>query len=238
MKNRKGQKFFLCLSLFLLTIASAHIFFPQLNNWKLKLFEEDSSYLQLRPLDGTVLSQEINAAEDYPGEAYPVGSSTDTALFIPNKTIHYYTSPGDIQPAYTVYAGKSYAHTFFWGYGFTSWPTYSKEWRYVQPFQPYSDVQNSYDKLHALPYYYVRYSDLINLGNDIPNSRYSNKNYMEHYDWLLYQAGLYYSPNLHILIFDTWNLGFLVAGLLLLGVTLFWTCKSLKRQQSQYGELK
>ena len=52
---------------------------------------------------------------------------------------------------------------------------------------------------------------------------------MEHYDWLLYQAGLYYSPNLHILIFDTWNLGFLAAGLLLLGVTLFWMHKSHKR---------
>ncbi len=230
MKNRKGQKFFLCLSLFLLTIASAHIFFPQLNNWKLKLFEKDSSYLQLRPLDGTVLSQEINAAEDYPGEAYPVGSSTDTALFIPNKTIHYYTSPGDIQPAYTVYAGKSYAHTFFWGYGFTSWPTYSKEWRYVQPFQPYSDVQNSYDKLHALPYYYVRYSDLLALSEE-------NERDMLYYDQWLYKLGLYYSPNLPLFL-DIWNISFLAAGLLLLGVTLFWTCKSLKRQQSQYGELK
>ncbi len=230
MKNRKGQKFFLCLSLFLLTIASAHIFFPQLNNWKLKLSEKDSSYLQLRPLDGTVLSQEINAAEDYPGEAYPVGSSTDTALFIPNKTIHYYTSPGDIQPAYTVYAGKSYAHTFFWGYGFTSWPTYSKEWRYVQPFQPYSDVQNSYDKLHALPYYYVRYSDLLALSEE-------NERDMLYYDQWLYKLGLYYSPNLPLFL-DIWNISFLAAGLLLLGVTLFWTCKSLKRQQSQYGELK
>lgn len=230
MKNRKGQKFFLCLSLFLLTIASAHIFFPQLNNWKLKLSEKDSSYLQLRPLDGTVLSQEINAAEDYPGEAYPVGSSTDTALFIPNKTIHYYTSPGDIQPAYTVYAGKSYAHTFFWGYGFTSWPTYSKEWRYMQPFQPYSDVQNSYDKLHALPYYYVRYSDLLALSEE-------NERDMLYYDQWLYKLGLYYSPNLPLFL-DIWNISFLAAGLLLLGVTLFWTCKSLKRQQSQYGELK
>lgn len=230
MKNKKGQKLFLCLSLFLLTIASAHIFFPQLNNWKLKLSEKDSSYLQLRPLDGTVLSQEINAAEDYPGEAYPVGSSTDTALFIPNKTIHYYTSPGDIQPAYTVYAGKSYAHTFFWGYGFTSWPTYSKEWRYVQPFQPYSDVQNSYDKLHALPYYYVRYSDLLALSEE-------NERDMLYYDQWLYKLGLYYSPNLPLFL-DIWNISFLAAGLLLLGVTLFWTCKSLKRQQSQYGELK
>lgn len=161
-------------------------------------------------MDGTVLSQEINAAEDYPGEAYPVGNSTDTALFIPNKTIHYYTSPGDIQPAYTVYAGKSYAHTFFWGYGFTSWPTYSKEWRYVQPFQPYSDVQNSYDKLHALPYYYVRYSDLLALSEE-------NERDMLYYDQWLYKLGLYYSPNLPLFL-DIWNISFLAAGLLLLDV--------------------
>ncbi|MFR8002849.1 MAG: hypothetical protein ACLU62_08015 [Hydrogeniiclostridium sp.] len=221
MEKRKGQKLFLCLSILLLTIAAAHIFFPQLNNWKLKLSGKDSSYLQLRPLKGTVLSQEINAAEDYTGEAYPVGSSTDTALFIPNKTIHYYASPGDIQPAYTVHAGKSYVHTFFWGYGFTSWPTYSKEWRYVQPFQTYSDVQNSYDKLHALPYYYVRYSDLLALSEE-------NEGDMLYYDQWLYKLGLYYSPNLPLFL-DIWNISFLAAGLLLLAITLFWTCKSLKR---------
>ena len=91
-------------------------------------------------------------------------------------------------------------------------------------------MQNSYDKLHALPYYYVRYSDLLALSEE-------NEGDMLYYDQWLYKLGLYYSPNLPLFL-DIWNISFLAAGLLLLAITLFWTCKSLKRQQSQYGELK
>ena len=65
MKNRKGQKFFLCLSLFLLIIALAHIFLPQLNNWKLLAAGNKSIYLELKELDGTELETELQNTEGY-----------------------------------------------------------------------------------------------------------------------------------------------------------------------------
>jgi hypothetical protein len=230
MKNRKGQKFFLCLSLFLLIIASYHIFFPQLNCWKLLLQGKKNSYLQFQPLNGDILYTELSEAA---GNQWSVilSSPSINEVFVPKKDIYYYNSPNDPVPAYIVHAGKLYEDEPIGGYGFITWPTGDAEWRYGRPFieGKRGETLTPIEDIEGLPYYYVRFSDLINLGNDIPNSRYSNKNYMEHYDWLLYQAGLYYSPNLHILIFDTWNLGFLAAGLLLFGITLFWMHKSHKR---------
>ena len=138
---------------------------------------------------------------------------------VPAKTIHYYASPGDTQPAYTVYAGITYIDTFFWGYGYTSWPTYSKEWRYAQPFLEKSKdtAYINYEELSSLPYYYIRYSDLLELSE-------GNRQGMLYYDQWLCKTGLYYSPNLPIFL-DIWNVSFLAAGLLLLGLTIFWTYK-------------
>lgn len=219
---RKIQKYSLVLSFVILTIVISQISFPQLNNWKLKLSEKDSSYLQLKPLDGSILSQEINSADGYPGEAYPVGQTRDETI-IPSVTIHYYASPGDIQPTYTVHAGRTYVNKFFWGYGHTSWPTYSKEWRYVQPFLEKSNgaSHTTYEELLALPYYYVQYSDLEKISEGKGQD-------LLYYDHWLCELGLYYSPNLPIFL-DIWNISFLAAGLLLLGVTLFWMHKSRKK---------
>ncbi|MFR8002851.1 MAG: hypothetical protein ACLU62_08025 [Hydrogeniiclostridium sp.] len=221
---------FLIFSIFLLYIACIHILLPQLNNWKLLLQGKNNSYLQFQPLNGDILYTELSEAAGNQWSAI-LSSPSINEVIVPKKDIYYYNSPNDPVPAYIVHAGKLYEDEPIGGYGFITWPTGDAEWRYGRPFIegkrggaliPIEDIK-------GLPYYYVRFSDLINLRNDIPNSRYSNKNYMEHYDWLLYQAGLYYSPNLHALIFDAWNLGFLAAGLMLLGVTLFWMHKSRKK---------
>ncbi len=230
MKSKKIILGLLIFSIFLLYIACIHILLPQLNCWKLLLQGKKNSYLQFQPLNGDVLYTELSEAA---GNQWSVilSSPSINEVIVPKKDIYYYNSPNDPVPAYIVHAGKLYEDEPIGGYGFLTWPTGDAEWRYGRPFieGKRGETLTPIEDIEGLPYYYVRYSDLINLGNDIPNSRYSNKNYMEHYDWLLYQAGLYYSPNLHILIFDTWNLGFLVAGLLLLGVTLFWMHKSRKR---------
>ena len=188
-----------------------------------------NSYPQFQPLNGDILYTELSEAA---GNQWSVilSSPSINEVIVPKKDIYYYNSPNDPVPAYIVHAGKLYEDEPIGGYGFITWPTGDAEWRYGRPFiEKRGETLTPIEDIEGLPYYYVRFSDLINLGNDIPNSRYSNKNYMEHYDWLLYQAGLYYSPNLHILIFDTWNLGFLAAGLLLFGITLFWMHKSHKR---------
>ena len=92
MKNRKGQKLFLCLSLFLLTIASYHIFFPQLNCWKLLLQGKKNSYLQFQPLNGDVLYTELSEAA---GNQWSVilSSPSINEVIVPKKDIYYYNSP-------------------------------------------------------------------------------------------------------------------------------------------------
>ena len=231
MKNRKGQKFFLCLSLFLLIIASYHIFFPQLNCWKLLLQGKKNSYLQFQPLNGDILYTELSEAA---GNQWNVilSSPSINEVIVPKKDIYYYNSPNDPVPAYIVHAGKLYEDEPIGGYGFITWPTGDAEWRYGRPFieGKRGETLTPIEDIEGLPYYYVRYSDLLALSEE-------NERDMLYYAQWLYKLGLYYSPNLPLFL-DIWNISFLAAGLLLLGVTLFWTCKSLKRQQSQYGELK
>ena len=50
------------------------------------------------------------------------------------RQIHYYSAPNGITPVYTLKAGHTYAIWYSEGYGFVTWPTYSRDWRYAQPF--------------------------------------------------------------------------------------------------------
>ena len=248
MKNKKGQKLFLCLSILLLTIAATHILFPHLNNWKLRKAGADNTYLQYKPLpSGDLLWEELS---NWKGSYYGgIGENSTTQVVIPKEDIPYYASPGDSRPIYVMKAGHTNGEVSAQGYGFTPWPTYSHEWRYARPFSEIDldllkKQEYGYEqiRLEELPYGYVKYADLKNLAYypycpDIPNII-SGKladwdpTWRLQFDLLdkyMYEIGYYYSPNLHILIFDTWNLAFLAAGLLLFGITLFWMHKSRKR---------
>ncbi len=246
------RKFFcslsFALSILLIFVALAHIFFPHLNNWKLRIAGGDNTYLQYKPLpSGDLLWEELS---NWKGAYYGgIGENSATQVVIPKEDIPYYASPGDSKPIYVMKAGHTYGEVSAQGYGFTTWPTYSREWRYSRPFSEVDiELLKSQDYGYAqirpeeLPYGYVKYDDLRNLAYypscpTIPNiisgkladwdPNWSTQ--LEFLDKYMYEIGYYYSPNLHVLIFDAWNLGFLVAGLMLLGFTLFWIHKSRKK---------
>ena len=254
MKNKKGQKLFLCLSILLLTIAATHILFPHLNNWKLSLYGVKNVYTLHEPLSGEALERDFGEKSWFQ-YAIPAFKPESEIVFIPDRDICYYVSPEDAEPVAILKAGEwyrvtetgiQYAHSSYQyhegaGIGIRTWPTQNKEWRYAVPPIPHAEEKE-------IPKYcYIRYSDIQAIVEGdagkyykktyqeltpLPDNDESLKEYLWEFDDLdirLWKDGSYYSPNLHILIFDTWNLGFLVAGLLLLGVTLFWMHKSRKR---------
>ena len=242
MKNRKGQKFFLCLSLFLLIIALAHIFLPQLNNWKLLAAGNKSIYLELKELDGTELEMELQNTEGYS----PYSSTlvyNPVNLIVPDKDIYYYAHPGDVEPAFVMKTGEKYWYCAYPGYAFISWPTYDREWRYAKPLLHVGEgglTALNEGMIGELPFYYVRYSDLKGI-TDEKIAKWDSFSPIEdedlhrdvsrdlsYYDHWLRELGLYYSPNLPIFL-DIWNISFLAAGLLLLSMTLFWMHKSRKK---------
>ena len=228
------------VSLLLLVAATAHIFYPPLNNWKLLLAGERNLYTQFQPLENTDKMQ-----EDFREKTnIHFASFTGPEVLTPTKDIHYYSSPNGLIPAYTLKAGHTYAILYTEGYGFVTWPTYNRDWRYTRPFlevnkEDYMSTEYmDYEKFSALPDAYIRLSDLedllsgeyaiLELDNRYPETRPS----LYDLDTLMYTSGYCYSPS-SAPVFDIWNVAFLLAGLLLLSITLFGMRKSNKTALTQ-----
>ncbi len=230
----------LTLSLILLTAALTHIFFPQLNNWKLLLAGERNTYTLCQPLKST---EEMRSDFREKTDIH-FASIKGPEVITPTKDIHYYSAPDGITPVYTLEAGHTYAIWYSEGYGFVTWPTYSRDWRYGQPFlevdgEGYLNaaIPEEYidsDKLSVLPDGYIRLSDLQGLlsGKDAVlelDERYPElRLQLYDLDELMYTSNYYYSPNLPMVL-DIWNVSFLAAGLLLLGLTILWMRRGLKK---------
>ena len=223
------------VSLLLLVAATAHIFYPPLNNWKLLLAGEKNLYTQFQPLENTDKMQ-----EDFREKTnIHFASFAGPEVLTPTKDIHYYSSPNGLIPAYTLKAGHTYAILYTEGYGFVTWPTYNRDWRYTRPFlevnkEDYMSTEYmDYEKLSALPDAYIRLSDLEDLASGkaaFLEVEYSPKLY--EVDTLMYMYKYAYSPS-SAPIFDIWNISFLLGGLLLLGILLFWMGKSWKQAKKE-----
>lgn len=217
------------LSLLLLIAAVAQIMFPELNNWKLQIKGKSSVYLRCEDLEADKLADELYNTEGYFGGSTTLVLKKNVVLY-PKKDVYYYASPSDLEPAYILRAGEIYeAESISAGYGFVTWPTYSREWRYGKPFvaaKGLGFVPEPYEEIAEMPFYYVRYEDLLELAKGQTGQGIRR---MYHHDNWLCDLGLYYSPNLPYPVFDWWNIGFLTAGVLLLAGVMFWPCYGRKK---------
>ena len=223
--------------LLLLVAATAHIFYPPLNNWKLLLAGERNLYTQFQPLENT-----DKMREDFREKTnihFAENGMTGPQVFTPKRDIPYYSSPNGLTPVYTLKAGHTYAILYTEGYGFVTWPTYSKDWRFTRPFvevnkEDYMSTDYiDYEKLSALPDAYIRLSDLEDLASGkaaFLEVEYSPKLY--EVDTLMYMYKYAYSPS-SAPIFDIWNISFFLGGLLLLGILLLWMGKSWRQAKKE-----
>ncbi|MDR1117582.1 MAG: hypothetical protein LBL09_04985 [Oscillospiraceae bacterium] len=175
-------------------------------------------------------------------------SFSDTTVLL-ERTINYYDKPNGtivkvIKPGeyrltavmpeeYGAYGDIRYG---YYGYGYKSWPTYEKGWRYVRPFQELEDAS-------VVPYYYVKLNDIqravrfkiLNEGMSGYQSYQTFSNYLftlkfaaTDCDYLLYEKGEYHSPDyMRISFVDTASIALLI---LIIINSILLVC--LKRRQT------
>ncbi|WP_405107074.1 hypothetical protein MHH28_26350 [Paenibacillus sp. FSL K6-1217] len=134
------------------------------------------------------------------------GGATAVALEIPKGTMIEAIPP------------KSQGSSFYeLGYGYTSYPTYEKGWRYVRPFKTAEDANPALSE----KYYYVQMDSLEAV---LDSAIRANKpfraavrqqhwtldqgkhTFARYIDDVLYQNGAYLSPDLFYRTFDRWNI--------------------------------
>ena len=223
----------MALSLLLFSAGLAQVFFPELNNWKLVAKGRGNTYTLLLPFGNTdAMMRELHTKSNL-----YFGTIGGPQVITPSRDISYYAAPNGLIPVYTLQAGHTYAVMNADGYGFVTWPTHSREWRYSRPFvevdrETYLQTDDiPYEALAALPDCYIRLSDLQALASGEASDWDSNQN-RQTYASRVYSPGLFildeemdrldyfYSPNLPRLMFDGWNAGFLTAGILLSAAAL------------------
>ena len=155
-------------------------------------------------------------------------SDQDHTTFTTDRPITYYEEvDGEKVLAYEIPAGTTLTYWPFWdvyfGYGYNSYPTYEKGWRYTRPFIEPGGAAKS----EELPFYYVKLSDLEHTVRLIIKSdknrqealRYERKTVQDvvysatrFTDAIFYVEGVYISPDyLHPLW--TWDCTAMAAAL-------------------------
>lgn len=170
--------------------------------------------------------------------AFTLPEFTVTAVLQTPVALRYYTAipgRGDV-PALEIPKGSPIAALppyatgspfFKAGYGYTSYPTYERGWRYAQPFVMDGAQADAYEQ----PYYYVAQKDLHAVSRAVMDankplsaaakqrgliSAQGAHTMTLYLDDLLYQNGQYLSPDLKYPLFDRLNAGLLsLAGVLL-----------------------
>lgn len=159
------------------------------------------------------------------------GIGYNTTFTAPSPIRYYREESGRKVLAYEIPAGTAFESeltggAYSLGYGFESFPTYEKGWRWVKPFSDSQDVDRS-----ELPWYYIKTSDLESLLAYVvrnSNSPYWQSSlqhpgmeetqlasaYILKCDHMLYEIGAYISPNLYP-AFWTWDSILFVSGFFL-----------------------
>lgn len=157
------------------------------------------------------------------------GIGYNTTFTAPFPIRYYREESGRKVLAYEIPAGTAFESeltggAYPLGYGFESFPTYEKGWRWVKPFSDSQDVDRS-----ELPWYYIKTSDLESLFAYViqvsPHWQQSIQlssideaqavsSYILKCDHMLYEIGAYISPNLYP-SFWTWDSILFVSGFFL-----------------------
>ncbi|MBP3704217.1 MAG: hypothetical protein J6I98_01670, partial [Clostridia bacterium] len=134
-----------------------------------------------------------------------------TTVFTNSKPIVYYQKVNGVYlPAHEIAAGTQliWSDSSILGYGSMTFPTYQAEWRWSRPFRNVNEKTNEADA----DWYYIKTKDLqdialavLNSSDSLKDSARGMKMSIAQYanavihtmDNLLYQNGVYISPNLY-----------------------------------------
>ena len=261
------MKKLICLFLLIISIASAALFlfraFPVIKNnreiqekWDLilttgKAVRPFSQYKEKVPVEQMDKDGLLKAAERiimYWDEGQPDHDFGWTLT----RDLHYYSvENGRKTIARTIPKGTKVqladnGPSFYYvnGYGLTSFPTYSGNWRYVRCFLTSEEADEiSITESADEAYYYIKTSELEALAKDfiqnaldtwaseeitegMTKTEYARDLLIKtlfRIDDTLFSSGVYNSPNLYMTVFDTLNCLLLVcAALSLAAFVLLW----------------
>ena len=153
-------------------------------------------------------------------------------------------------------AGEKYTYQPEAGYGFCTWPTYMRGWRYGRPFYTEEEYSKStFGAAEEYGAYYIRYSDLMDLiegraakfympfnsteeltGIELQRRVKNIREQKDFFDRGLYDRDLFYSPELKRQIWDGFNITLFSAGVMLLAVSLLWKWADTKKEKTSACE--
>lgn len=193
--------------------------------------EQFSSALNSSPYQNGVKMEEMDLTQYdrfFPDTFAPIGYSLTHIINNPVTLRYYAEIPNDDSAAYALEIPKGTKIVaipldingppiYEIGYGYTSYPTHEKGWRYVKPFQ-IADFQSDPGNQQ---YYYVKIESLEAVLREMIDANegiiaslqprgWSNSKFLRFFlryvDDVLYQNGVYSSPDLFRPVFDRVNM--------------------------------
>lgn len=200
--------------------------------------ENISPYQQEVPIEEI----DLTVYNDYFPQVFALIDLNLTSNLETPVTLRYYTEipTKDTAAAFEIAKGTTIIAIPEWstgsqlhdlGYGYTSYPTYERGWRYVRPFLTAGGEVN----VESKQYYYVKLGSLESvLGKVIAENKslqsaghikwrsiLTGKHTTARYiDNTLYQHGVYLSPDLSRHVIDFWSILLLIAIGILLAIVL------------------
>ena len=208
-------------------------------------------------LDGVPMEEMDFAALGFSLAIAPLGFDPYTlSVTLPKDIVYYREENGLKIPALTLLKGSEISfyitdHTIIpYGYGYLTFPTYERGWRYSVPFE--LDGKDDYIRewgeesilsQEEADFYYVKLRDielvyrllvlnrLVEKGTDPQEIERRVQSNLLRIDQILQGNNIYISPDMQAAILSPWNLfAFLIAFLLMLAAAVLLFCGPAKRK--------
>ena len=208
-------------------------------------------------LDGVPMEEMDFPALGFSLAIAPLGFDPYTlSVTLPKDIVYYREENGLKIPALTLLKGSEISfyitdHTIIpYGYGYLTFPTYERGWRYAVPFEV--DGENDYLRdwgeesilsQEEADFYYVKLRDielvyrllvsnrLVEKGTDPQEIERRVQSNLLRIDQILQGNNIYISPDMQAAILSPWNLfAFLIAFLLMLAAAVLLFCGPAKRK--------
>ncbi len=208
-------------------------------------------------LDGVPMEEMDFPALGFSLAIAPLGFDPYTlSVTLPKDIVYYREENGMKVPALTLSKGSEISfyitdHTIIpYGYGYLTFPTYERGWRYAVPFEV--DGEDDYIRewgeesilsQEEADFYYVKLRDielvyrllvsnrLVEKGTDPQEIERRVQSNLLRIDQILQGNNIYISPDMQAAILSPWNLfAFLIAFLLILAAAILLFCGPAKRK--------
>ena len=208
-------------------------------------------------LDGVPMEEMDFPALGFSLAIAPLGFDPYTlSVTLPKDIVYYREENGLKIPALTLLKGSEISfyitdHTIIpYGYGYLTFPTYERGWRYAVPFE--LDGKDDYIRewgeesilsQEEADFYYVKLRDielvyrllvsnrLVEKGTDPQEIERRVQSNLLRIDQILQGSNIYISPDMQAAILSPWNLfAFLIAFLLMLAAAVLLFCGPAKRK--------